>query len=197
MRVAVFGAMGRTGRLLVSVALARGYEVTASGRRIADPPFDATVREVTGDARDPEHVRSALEGADAVASVMAIREGGPPTTDLSDATETIVGVMRDRGPRRLVVTTNASVFHDRPVDPPFDVVAAEHRRNVAMLRATHDLDWTVLAPMFLTDDDPTGYETAIEARAPGKGLARADLAAAVLDALDRQAWFGRVVGISN
>ncbi|MEX0988696.1 MAG: NAD(P)H-binding protein [Actinomycetota bacterium] len=198
MRVAIFGATGRTGRLVVDDALARGFDVTAFVRRTPDPAFDQAVRVVTGDARDPEHVRAALEGADAVVSVLAIREGTEPTTELSEATHTIIEAMRAHGPRRLVLTVNTSVFHDRPVSPPFGIVADEHRRNVALLRATSDLDWTVLAPMFLTDDPPSGrVRTEVDAKAPGKGLTRADLATAVLDAIAHEDWIGHVVGASN
>jgi hypothetical protein len=96
-----------------------------------------------------------------------------------------------------VITVNSTVFHDRPVEPPFDVVAEEHRRDVAIVRAS-SLDWTALAPTFLTDDEPSGpYVVELDAKAPGAGLPRAHLATAVLDALDRDEWVGHVVGVSG
>ncbi len=197
MRLTIFGATGRTGRILVAEALARGHDVVALARRDPSPAFDPRVAVVLGDARDPDAVASAVGGSDAVASVLAVHEGTEPTTELSEATRTIVDRMRAHGPRRLVLTVNTSVFHDRPVKEPFGIVADEHRRNVALLRDTHDLDWTVLAPMFLTDDPPTGYRTQLDAKAPGRGLSRGDLAAAVLDGFDRDDWIRHVVGVSN
>lgn len=196
MRVTVFGATGRTGRLAVEAAARRGLEVTALVRDRAKPAFDEGARIADGDARDAVAVAGALEGADAVIAVMAIPEGTGPTTDLSDATRTIVAAMEAHGPGRLILTVNSSVFHDRPVKPPFDVVAEEHRRDLAILRAS-SLDWTALAPMFLTDDEPAGaYVAELDAKAPGAGLPRGDLAVAVLDAVDRAEWVGHVVGIS-
>ena len=104
--------------------------------------------------------------------------------------------MTSIGPKRLILTVNATVFHDRPVRRPFDVVAAEHRRSVAILRDSA-LEWTALAPGVLSDDDPAGsYLTEVGAKAPGSDMPRADLARAALDALDRDEWIGHVVGLS-
>jgi putative NADH-flavin reductase len=152
---------------------------------------------VVGDARNEAALGRALDGADAVASVMAIQAGTDPTTELSDATRSIADAMAARGGGRIVLTTNASVFHDREVADPYRIVALEHRRNVALLRET-SLAWTVLAPRFLTDDEATGrYDATPDAAAPGRSIPRADLAAAVVDALERDDWIGHVVGVSS
>ena len=141
--------------------------------------------------------RRALEGADAAISVMAIPSGTAPTTELSDATRTIVAHDDVARPERLVVTVNTTVFHDRPVKPPYDVVAEEHRRDVAILRDERaGLD--ALAPTFLTDDEPAGsYVAALDAKAAGAGIPRGDLARAMLDALDHDDWIGHVVGLAG
>jgi putative NADH-flavin reductase len=195
MRVAVFGAAGRTGRLVVERALAAGHDVTALVRR-PDVELPSQVTLARGDARDGAAVDAALDGADAVASVMAIQATAEATTDLSDATRAIAQSMERRGPSRIVITTNGSVFHDREVADPYRVVAIEHRRNVAMLRAT-SLAWTVLAPGFLTDDDRGGrYDATIDAAAPERSISRPSLAAAVVDALERDDWIGHIVGVS-
>jgi putative NADH-flavin reductase len=197
MRVTIFGATGRTGRLVVADARRRGLEVTALVRNRAKADFPDDVRVVEGDAREAGAVTDALEGADAAVSVMAIPEGTGPMTDLSDATRTIVAAMEASGPRRLVIAVNTSVFHDRPVKPPFDVVAEEHRRDLATVQAS-SLDWTALAPTFLTDDESSGtYVVELDAKAPGAGIPRGDLAVAVLDALGHDEWIGHVVGVSG
>ena len=196
-RVTIFGATGRTGRLVVADARRRGLEVAALVRNRAKADFPDGVRIVEGDAREADAVTDALEGADAAVSVMAIPEGTGPMTDLSDATRTIVAAMEASGPRRLVIAVNTSVFHDRPVKPPFDVVAEEHRRDLAIVRAS-SLDWTALAPAFLTDDEASGtYVVELDAKAPGAGIPRGDLAVAVLDALGHDEWIGRVAGVSG
>jgi putative NADH-flavin reductase len=198
MRVTVFGAAGKTGRLVVEEAVRRGIEVTALVRDPSRASFDrATVRLTVGDAREAGVVAEALPGSDAAISVMAIPSGTDPTTDLSDGAHVIVSAMEAQGPGRLIVTVNSSVFHDRPVKPPYDVVAQEHRRVLAILRASA-LDWTALAPTFLTDDEPAGtYRVEPGGKAPGAGIPRGDLAVAALEAIGHDDWFGQVLGIST
>lgn len=78
MRIAVFGATGRTGVPLVEQALERGHEVVAfarsPGKLGVDNP-DLTV--VEGDAYSGEGVAEAVAGADAVVSVLGQSSDGP------------------------------------------------------------------------------------------------------------------------
>ena len=106
-------------------------------------------------------------GADAVVSAL-----GPiaeeTTTEISDATRTIVEAMERPGPRRIVIAANAKVFDDSEVTGPYANVAAEHRRDAAILRGSR-LDWTVLAAPMLTDDAATGAVVpVVDGKAPGR-----------------------------
>jgi putative NADH-flavin reductase len=196
MRIAVIGAGGRTGRLVVQQGLARGNEIVALVREAGELAGLAPTSVVEGDARSDETVKEALEGADATVSVLAIPSGDEDTTRLSDATRTIARRMAMTGPRRLIVTANTSIFHEREVKDPYRVVAAEHRRNAAMLRGS-DLAWTILAAPFLTDDPGVGaYAAVIEGPPPGKNVSRSDFALAVLDGLGFDDWVRRAVGVS-
>jgi putative NADH-flavin reductase len=195
MRIAIFGATGRTGRPLVDEALERGHDVVALVRRPNHDLPDA-VEVVGGDARESEPVRHVVDGADAVLSVLAIEAGTEPTTELSEATRVIAEAMRDEDVRRLVITANSTVFTDREVKDPYRIVAEEHRRNVAMLRGT-TLDWTVLAPTMLRDGEPGELEVVVDAKATGREMSRICLASTVLDAIDRDAWIGHVLGVAD
>jgi putative NADH-flavin reductase len=195
-RIVVIGASGGTGRLVVEQSLARDNEITALVRDASRLTGLTPTSVIEGDARSDDAVKAALEGADAVISVLSIPSGNDETTRLSDATRTIARRMAMTGPRRLVVTANTAIFHEREVHDPYRVVAAEHRRNLAMLRGS-DLAWTVLAAPSLTDDAATGaYEAVIEGPPPGKRIARADFAAAALDGLGFDDWVRRAVGVS-
>ncbi len=60
MKLAVFGAAGRTGRLLVDMALDGGHEVAASVRNREKLAVEhERLSVVEGDARDPERVQEA------------------------------------------------------------------------------------------------------------------------------------------
>jgi len=196
MRIVVIGAAGGTGRLVVAQGLARGNEIVALVRRAAEMTGPQPTAVVEGDARNEDTMKEALQGADAAVSVLSIPSTDEDTTRLSDATRAIARRMAMTGPRRLVVTANTSIFHDREVKDPYRVVAAEHRRNLAMLRGS-DLAWTVLAAPFLTDDPGAGaYASEIEGPPPGRKIPRADFALAALDGLGFDDWVRRAVGVS-
>jgi putative NADH-flavin reductase len=196
-KLAVFGAAGGTGRPLVSQALERGHSVTAFVRA---PPADGSLsgvdRLVTGDARDATAVEAALRDVQAVVSAMGPK-GPDPGTVYSDAVSSLVAVMEAVGPRRLVISANARVLDDRPLDGEFAAISQEHREALASLRAC-GLDWTVVATPMLADDDARGsYLAAVGERGRGTSITRGDFATALLDAVERDEWIGRVVDVTN
>jgi putative NADH-flavin reductase len=194
----VFGATGRTGRLLVGLATERGHEVTAFLREESDTAPVGEVRAVYGDPCDPAAIAAALAESRPEAVVSAIGPiAGVTETEVSEAIGAIVAVMTDAGPPRLVIASNVVVFSDGELTGEFADVGAEHRRNLAILRDCV-LDWTALAPALLRDDGATGsFVAKVEAPPPGPTIARADLALALLDALERPDWIGRAIGISS
>jgi uncharacterized protein YbjT (DUF2867 family) len=80
MRIAVLGASGATGRLLVEEALARGLEVTAIARDPARVPVpdQAGLSKVAADVRDPRSVARAVEGSDVLLSGLGVASGEKP-----------------------------------------------------------------------------------------------------------------------
>lgn len=196
MKLTVFGAAGRTGHQLVAQALDRGHEVTAFVRDAR--AFDAAsgVRVVQGDARDPAAVEDALTDAQAVVSVLALMSADAEPQH-SDATRTIVEAAERLGARRVVLAANNDVLGDAEVTGEFAAHAREHRRNREALRAS-GLDWTIGAAPWVTDDPATGrYRAVPDAKAPGRRLPSGDLATFALDALERDDWVGRIVGVSS
>jgi putative NADH-flavin reductase len=194
-KVAVFGASGRTGRNVLAQALARGHEVTAFVRDASRLATAGGMAIIEGDARDPTAVEPAVAGADAVISVLALMSADAEP-EYSDATRAIVGSAARAGVRRIVVTANNDVFGDREVTGEFAAHAREHRRNRATLEGS-GLSWTIGAAPWVTDDEPTGsYIAVVDDTAPGRRLSAADFATFALDALERDEWIGHVVGVS-
>jgi putative NADH-flavin reductase len=197
MRIAVFGASGRTGRLVVDQGLERGHEIVALVRDSSR--FDESherLEVVEGDALDPDAVVSALRGSDAAISVVSLaRPEDEPQH--SEATRTIVGAAKAEGVRRIVVTANNHVFHDDEVPEELAAFAREHRRNRDLLRAS-GLDWTIVASPTLGNEEATGsIAVSVDEKAPGRQTAREDLATAALDALGNDDWIGHIVGVSE
>lgn len=195
-KIVVFGASARTGRQVVPQAIARGHVVTAFVRDASKQWFPDAVVVHQGDPSDGGSVEAALTGADAVISVIG-PIAGETESEISEATRTIVGVMERTGPHRLVVAANNTVFSEREVTGEYANVAAEHRRDLAILQGSA-LAWTMVAAPLLSDDPGTGsYDAVIDARAPGRSISRADFAAALLDALTLDDWIRHAVGVAN
>jgi putative NADH-flavin reductase len=193
----VFGAAGATGRPLAAQALERGHAVTAFVRSAPGAElFPGVDRVVTGDARNADAVRSALQVAEAVVSVMGPK-GPDPGTMYSDGIGTLAGTMVEVGPRRLVLSANSRVLDDRELWGSYADVSQEHRHALAAVRAC-DLDWTFVATPMLSDDEPRGaYQAVVGARSAGSEITRADYATALLDALDHPGWVAALVDVSN
>jgi uncharacterized protein YbjT (DUF2867 family) len=80
LRIAVLGATGATGALLVRQALERGHTVVAVARdptRVDAPDNERLVR-AAGDVLDPEGLAAAIAGSDVVVSALGNRQGGGP-----------------------------------------------------------------------------------------------------------------------
>lgn len=197
MNLAVFGAAGGTGRLVVAQSLERGHSVTAFVRSgSAEDSLAGVDRVVTGDARNPAAVGSVLRGTEAVVSAMG-PQGPDPGDVYSSAVGELTRVMTSSGPRRLVISANSRVLDDRPLSGPYAAVSQEHRDALACLRAA-DLDWTVVATPMLSDDEPGGsYEAVLDGRGGGSSISRGDFATALLDAVDHPDWAGHVVDVST
>jgi putative NADH-flavin reductase len=196
MRITVFGATGGTGRHIVEQALDAGHEVTAVVRdpaRLGVPAADG-LTVVTAQLDDRAAVRRAVEGADAVVDTLG-PPGTGPTTVRTDAASVIIAAMREAGVRRLVVVSAAGAHTegDGPfirfvVKPVLGYILrhafADMRAMEATVRAS-GLDWTIVLPPQLTDGPRTGkVRRQVDGNVRGSyRIARADLAAAVLQAV--------------
>ncbi|MCO1653724.1 NAD(P)-dependent oxidoreductase [Pseudonocardia humida] len=191
MRLLVVGAAGRTGRLVLEQAAARGHEVTALARRPVAGPHAMVV----GDATDPTVLPAAVAGQDAV--VMAV--GG------SAIVRALAPAMADAGVRRLVMTSSRSVVATRP-KLVLDLVWWRFRGPYADLARAEGmleggpLDWSVVRATMLADGPARGrVHTDFEPDATGGDwrLTRADYAMALLDVTEDTAMVRRAVGVGG
>ncbi|WP_336081910.1 NAD(P)-dependent oxidoreductase [Nocardia sp. SSK8] len=210
MRVTVFGATGATGRLVVDRALAEGHEVTVVARRTG--PFDALrdrVGVIEAELTDASAIREGVHGSDVVISALGT-QGRAATTVYSAGVATMLAAMADTGTRRIVAVSatpaapaaqqnavDRYVLH--PIVSLFFGGAFADMARMEQVLVSSDAEWTALRPSRLTDAPATGsYRTAIDAPLHGaKPLARADLAAALLDAAAKPEWFRHAVTIAR
>jgi putative NADH-flavin reductase len=202
-RLLVVGASGRTGRLLVAQALGHGHDVTAFVRDSTDAAPRERLRVMVGDASDPAALAPAIEGQEAVVSVLAARRGEPADI-YADGTANLVRLMTARGVDRLVVASAAGVGgHKRELPLPYqallllprlqrDYEAMEAMEGDVMLS---DLDWTIVRAAALSNRAQTGHYRVVEGPVVPKGLriSRADLAALLLKVAETGLYRRRVV----
>jgi putative NADH-flavin reductase len=201
-RLAVFGATGKSGQSLVTQALAAGHQVSALVR----PPAKLSPQEglsiVKGDAAHPEAVAATLDGCDAALSLLG-NFNRKPNTEVSEATRVLCDAMAAHGPSRLVVVTTIGVgdsfapLRSLVFKAIIRFVAKEiwrdRERQEAIVCAS-GLDWTIVRPGGLTDGPATGRWTLIDSGGaqPRKvAIARADLAAALLQIVEDRALIGQ------
>jgi uncharacterized protein YbjT (DUF2867 family) len=153
MNLSVLGAAGATGVPLVEQALAAGHRVTAlvrSGQKLTIT--NPNLHVVEGDATDPAAVSEAMNGGDAVISVLGAR--GPVMTE---ATRAIVDAAEQKGPERVVMLSSFAAARDRltPVTKVVTGIAMgsqikDKTAGEEVLRAS-SLDWTIVYPTKLTN----------------------------------------------
>lgn len=187
MRVVLFGATGRTGRLALPRLVAAGHAVTVFGRRAPDG-WDGPA--VTGAVGDQAAVAAVLAGADAVLSCL-----GSTTRErvCLPATEAVVAAAPP-GFRHVVIggaavdaPGDAKGLPDRIVSALARAFAgpmiAERQAELDLLRASA-LNWTFLRPPQLKDGPGTGRWRLTDDRPAAISIDRADLAEAAVAALD-------------
>jgi len=174
MRIAVFGATGRTGHPLVEQAVERGHEVVAFVRDTIG--LSSTLRNddrvsiIKGDAYTGEGVERAIAGddgpVDAVVSVLAQSSEGPDDL-LTEAGRHILSAMSQHGVERFVTLVGAGVREEgESVSPGGRMMGAllkllarsvlEDARDQVELVKDSDTRWTVVRGPRLTEDAHTG-----------------------------------------
>lgn len=174
MKIAVFGATGRTGEPLVEQAVERGHDVVAFVRDASGLPStlrnDDRVSVVEGDAYSGADVERAIAGdgdpVDAVVSVLAQTSDGPDDL-LTESGRHVLAAMRRHGVDRFVTLVGAGVREEgesvslggRTMGALLKLVARsvleDARDQVELLRGS-DARWTAVRGPRLTEGAHTG-----------------------------------------
>ena len=221
MRITIFAATGGIGRAALEQAVDAGHQVTAVVRN--PKGLTRPVPAVTADLSDPdpEALRRAVAGADAVLSGLGPRKARDAGIT-APGTRAIVDAMLATGVRRIVVVSAAPVgtvaSPGRPNPPKHDpgdgplmryvmapLIKAVIPRHYADLALMEDvlrdsgLDWTSVRPPRLTDKPVTGrYRVAYGRNVRGGVLvSRADVAHLMLRLLDDPESVKQAVALAN
>jgi nucleoside-diphosphate-sugar epimerase len=199
--VIILGGHGRVALLTAQLLTARGDTVSSVIRK---PEQQDDVR-ATGaepvvadiEQLDIAGLTDLLRGHDAVVWSAGAGGGSAERTwavDRDAAIRTMHAALQADVHRYVLVSwSDAGLGHGVPEDDDFFAYAESKTVADAVLRDSA-LDWTVVAPSTLTDDEPTG---AVEAADPSSSIARGDVAALVAAALHDDASVGKTFRVNT
>jgi nucleoside-diphosphate-sugar epimerase len=210
--IVIFGANGKTGRLLTRRALDAGHVAVAVTRRPDDFPLaDARLSVAGADVRDRDAVSGVVARADAVLSTLGVPFTRGPVDTYSVGTNNIVAAMHRAKVRRLVVVSSTAAypapgrtgapFALRLVEPIITktigkTVYDDIRRMETVVRSS-GVDWTIVRPSGLFDLDETTDYVAGELDPVGAFTARVDLADYLVKLATDRTTVGQTVVIST
>ena len=153
MKVALYGATGKSGSRILKELLARGHQVIAVVRDPAKLPQPAAgVAIKQDDLSEPAEIAAAIDGADAVVSAYAPPHDNPD--EIVSVTARQIEALSRGAKARLIVVGGAGSLNVAPgvtlVDSgylPESVrpIAKAHVKALSVLK-TSTIDWTYLAP---------------------------------------------------
>jgi len=207
MKLAIFGATGKTGIELVKQALEQGHAVTAFVRDSARLGIeDERINFVTGDVYDPVSVAQAIQGQDAVICALGAGSSLKKTTVRTTGTMNIIKGMKEHKVDRLMVVTAMGVGESWDTLSPFNKFffatllkssRADHETQEAAVKES-GLDWTIVRPSGLTDTPRTSvYDVGENILAKTSKIARSDVADLILKELGQNTLIGKAVTITN
>lgn len=196
MKIALIGATGRTGTLVLDELLRREHTVTALVRDPAKlTTTHARLTVLPGDSRDSAALARLVDGAHAVLSAL-----GPTTREASLHTDTanaLIAAMQRAGLTRFVGVSGAGI--DVPDDEKslsarliskiiqtFGGAVVQDKPAEYAAYAASDLDWTLVRPPRLTDGPATGrLEHHAHRSTTSTKITRADLATFLVDVAEQ------------
>jgi putative NADH-flavin reductase len=208
-KLLVFGASGGTGREIVRQALARGFQVTAFVRNPSKLGIEHPALTVLqGDVRDAARVASAVQGQDAVLSALGHRAYYALDAPQTHSTRAISRAMEAHAVSRFICVTSLGLGDSAGrlglvyslFVLPF-VLPLYFWDKAGQERALHAsaLEWTIVRPGALVNAPARGRLR--HGRGVGSYLftvriARADVAAFMLDQLASNAYVRQTPGVS-
>lgn len=194
MVIAIFGASGRVGRLVVTEALARGHSVRAFVHHTDNLPDHPKLVTIQGDIHNRQAVTEAVHGSQAVVS--ALGSWHTPSKDIvATAMRSIIPAMEAGGIDRIISLTGTAAYDisDKPTllrgcshlltRLIANRILADGEEHIKLLRASQ-LDWTVLRAPAMTNKAQIFYKLSLQPVPIWQTIPRRAVAKAMLDQLD-------------
>lgn len=209
MKIAVFGATGRTGGIVVDKALEQGYDVTVLVR---DPSRinlkHARLSVVSGSPISANDVGGCLSGVDGVIHCLGIggKGDGKQTTLISDSVKIVLAGMNKHGVKRLVCMSNigaggsGSWFAHRIVIPIFlrwlrPIIDDKDRMEAAL--SASNVEWISVRLPYIKEGKSKPIRVSTNGRGLGLTITADSAAQFLLEQLISKDFVGSMPCISN
>jgi putative NADH-flavin reductase len=197
-KVALYGATGKSGSRILKELVSRGHRVTAIARdpaKLPQPGPGVLVKQ--DDLSDPKQIAAAVDGADAVISAYAPPQDHPD--EIVGVTQRQVDALSQAPNARLIVVGGAGGLNVAPgvtvidsghLPEPYLPIAKAHLKALNVLRAS-TIDWTYLAPAaYFVPGERTGKfrlgkDELIANSAQESRISMEDYAVALVDELEK------------
>ncbi len=199
MKIVVFGASGKVGRLVVDELLAKDYQVTAF--IYGESPFKESnnLKVVTGNVKSLDDVQSAIDGQDVVVSTLG--SWGTKSKDiLSKGIVNIISGMKKENITRVVSLTGSDAFI--PGEKPKYIRNISHALLSVVAKKIMDdgeihieklleseLDWTVVRSPLMSDNGSEKYNLNDSPCLPWETINRLSVARSMVKILEEDLFF--------
>jgi hypothetical protein len=192
LKVALIGASGQAGSLILAELVRRGHQVTAIARHPEKIAASAGVTAKKGDVFDKAGLVALLRGHDAVISSVRFSASDP---------EILIEAVRESGVKRYFVVGGAGSLEVAPgvklIDTPqfpaaYKPEASKGGEFLELLRNERDLEWTFLSPsaMFVAGERTGKFRLGgdrLLTNEKGSSISFEDYAIAAVDELENPA----------
>jgi putative NADH-flavin reductase len=166
MKIAVFGASGKTGSLVVEQALAAGHEVIAYVRTPGSIKSEhPNLKVFVGNLNEKDNLKKAIAGADACISTLGSGSLTKHNLAITEGIDNIINIMEEEGVPRIIYMSSFGAGESRyympqparflVLDVMLRIPVADHNTNEQRI-AKSKLQWTVVRPGGLTNGAKTG-----------------------------------------
>lgn len=154
MKIALIGANGNVGKIILKEALLRGHEVTGIVRNISkNEEKQANLKLIEGDIFDEENISKAIEGNDIVISAFGPKHGEEKT--LVEATKRLIAAVKEAGVPRilsmggagsLLVEGDIKLVETNGFPESWKPIALAHGEDLDYYKKEKNINWTNLSP---------------------------------------------------
>lgn len=208
MKITIFGVEGDTLRFLIEQALQAGHAVVLFTPESDLIPNRENLVIHTGDFRDMEAVSAAIEGSDAVISIVRPDEASL-NGEIPHGIDNIVNAMKKNQVSRIIWSTSTCISD--PIDRPtifshmlnaFQVMKAQKSINKAKkgsrILQQSGLDWTIVRAPILTNATSNGvYRIGYIDKSMHTTCSRENFADFILKQIESDVWLHTMPVVSD